>query len=106
MAMPTVEEALEHLGYDYADEATTRNARRALAAAKSTLRGSVGDDVEELMPDDPRAAELVLIYLDDLWDERGTSAKVSGATRRMVHDMEWQLRLELQRLRDAEGVGV
>lgn len=106
MALPTIEEALEHLGYDYADDVTQRNAARALSAAVATLRGSVGDDVEELMPNDPRAAELVLIYLDDLWDEKGTSAKVSVATRRLVHSMEWQLRLELSRLREAEGATV
>lgn len=105
MALPTVEEALEHLGYDSTDPVIVRNVTRDLSAAVALLRGSVGDDVEDLMPDDARAADLVLVYLEDLWDERGLSAKASGAARRLVHDMEWQLRLELQRLRDAATKG-
>lgn len=103
--MPTIEEALEHLGIDYADEVVTANVNRALAAAVSFLRGSVGNDVETYLPDDPRVAELVLIYTDDLYSDRGVvSSKVSNATRRLVAGMELQLRLELQRAKEAAGV--
>lgn len=98
--MPTYEEALEHLGIDYADALIEANVKRALKTAVATLHGSVGEDAETLLPDDPRIAELVLIFTDDLYSNRGVSAKVSGATRRMVHDMEWQLRLELRQLRE------
>lgn len=103
--MPTVEEALQYMGYDYPDDVVTANVIRALATAEATLRGAVGDDVADLLPDDPRANELVLIYADDLFTNRGLSAKVSGATRRMVQDMELQLRMELRRKR-AEVAGV
>lgn len=103
--MPTIEEALEHLGIDYADEVVTANVNRALAAAVSFLRGSVGNDVETYLDDDPRVAELVLIYTDDLYSDRGVvSSKVSNATRRLVAGMELQLRLELQRAKEAAGV--
>lgn len=103
--MPTIEEALEHLGIDYADEVVTANVNRALAAAVSFLRGSVGNDVETYLPDDARVAELVLIYTDDLYSDRGVvSSKVSNATRRLVASMELQLRLELQRAKEAAGV--
>lgn len=103
MALPTLDEALQHLGYDETDEAVNANATRALATAKQTLLGAVGDDVEFYLPDDPRAAELVLMYLDDLWDERGTSAKVSGSTRRLTQTLELQLRLELRRKKELVG---
>lgn len=102
--MPTVDEALAYLGIDYPDTVVTANVTRALAAAEKTLHGAVGEDVEDLMPDDPRAKELVLIYMDDLYSERGVSAKVSGATRRMVADMVLQLQLELRTLREAATV--
>lgn len=102
--MPTLDEALNYLGIDYADAMVTANVTRALATAEKTLRGAVGDDVETYLPDDPRAAELVLIYLDDLYSDRGVSAKVTGATRRLVADMELQLRLELRRAKEAAGV--
>lgn len=99
--MPTIEEALIYLGIDYPDEVVTKNVTRALNTARRTLLGAVGEDVDEFLPDDPRATELILIYTDDLYSERGASAKVSGATRRLVHDMELQLRMELAAAREA-----
>lgn len=99
--MPTVEEALIYLGIDYTDDVVTANVRRALAAAVKTLHGSVGEDIEEYMPGDPRAKELVLLYLDDLYTNRGLAYKQIGSQRRLIADMEWQLRLELRQLREA-----
>lgn len=93
--MPTIEEALLYKGIDYTDAVVEANATRALATARQTVLGAVGDDVDKYLPDDPRVNELTLIYFDDLYSERGVSAKVSGATRRLVQDMELQLRLEL-----------
>lgn len=101
--MPTIEDCLAYLGIDYADDLIRKNVTRALATAIKVLHGAVGEDVETLMPNDSRARELVLIYMDDLYSEKGVSAKVSGATRRMVTDMELQLRLELRTLREEAG---
>lgn len=99
--MPTIEEAMAYLGIDYPDDTITQNVTRALATAVKTLQGAVGADVAELLPGDPRAAELVLIYLDDLYSDRGVSVKVSGATRRLVQTMELQLQMELRAAREA-----
>lgn len=99
--MPTYEEALQYLGIDYADEVVAYNVRRALATARQTLYGAVGEDVEQLLPDDFRTKELILIYTDDLYSNRGVNAKVSNATRHLVHTMEWQLKLELRMKREA-----
>ena len=101
--MPTVEDALEYLGIDYPDDLIRKNVTRALATAIKILHGAVGEDVETLMPMDSRVLELVLIYTDDLYSERGVSAKVSGATRRLVADMVLQLQLELRTLREVAG---
>lgn len=101
--MPTIDDVLAYLGIDYADDAVTKNVQSALNTAKQVLLGSIGADVETYLPDDPRVAELVKIYVDDLYSERGVSAKVSGATRQLVNTMEWQLRLELERAREAAG---
>ena len=97
--IPTAEQALMHLGIDCPDLETGLIVRHKLAAAVATLRGAVGADVDELMPNDPRVAELVYTYLDDLYSNRGVSAKVSGATRQLVQTTELQLRMELRRLR-------
>lgn len=99
----TTQEALIYLGIDYPDDMVSANVTRALATAHKVLHGAVGADVDTYLPDDSRAKELVLIYLDDLYSQRGISAKVSGATRRLVHDMELQLRLELARAKEAEA---
>jgi len=101
--VPTIEDALAYLGIDYPDDLIRKNVTRALATAIKTLHGAVGEDVETLMPGDSRAQELVLIYLDDLYSERGVSAKVTGATRRMVADMVLQLQMELRTLREEAG---
>lgn len=101
--MPTIEDCLAYLGIDYADDLVRKNVTRALATAVKVLHGAVGEDVDTLMPNDSRAQELVLIYMDDLYSEKGVSAKVSGATRRMVADMEMQLRLELRAHREEAG---
>lgn len=101
--MPTIDEALAYLGIDYTDTVVLANVQRALAAAGQTLRGAVGADVDKLMGDDPRVKELVLVFMDDLYSQRGLSAKVTGATRRMVADMVLQLQLELRTLREEAG---
>lgn len=99
--MPTFEEALQYLAIDYADEVVTANVKRALEAARRAVHGSVGDDVEILMEGDARVKELILLYLDDLYSTRGLTNKAIGSTRRLVTDLEWQLRLELRQRREA-----
>ncbi len=98
--MPTYEEALAYLGIDYADDVVKRNVTRAMATAAKTLQGALGADVLQLLPDDERVKELALIYTDDLYSTRGVAAKVSGATRQLVHTMELQLKLELRAMRE------
>lgn len=102
--MPTFDEVLTYLGLDYVDDVIINNVERALATAARTLRGAVGFDVEQLLPDDERVKELVLIYTDDLYSNRGVSAKVSAATRHMVQTMELQLKMELRKLREEASV--
>jgi hypothetical protein len=104
--MPSLNDALDYMGIDYADDKVSKNAQRALDTAKRTLRGAVGDDVFDLLPGDERAKELVLMYTDDLYSERGIGGKVSAATRKLAADMELQLRLELRRAREAAANGV
>lgn len=98
--MPNYEDALVHLGIDYPDENIKKIVMQKLAAAVATVQGAVGADVDLLLPDDPRVKELVLTYLDDLYSNRGMSAKVSNAVRLSMASMELQLRMELRQLRE------
>lgn len=103
--MPTLEEALLYLGYDESDPMIIANVTRSLAAAVGLLKGAVGDDVETYLPDDQRIPELVLHYLDDLTADRGvTSSKANSAKRRLIADLELQLRLELRQAKEAASV--
>lgn len=106
MAWPNIEDLKAYCGIDYADEMVEKNLTRALSTANATLKGAIGDDVQQLLPDYPVAHELVLIYGDDLYSNRGVfnsdNAKVSGATRRMTHDLEEQARMEYRKAKGAK----
>ena len=90
----SIEEVLAYLGIDYADDMVTNNIERAIKTADFYLKGSIGEDYPI---EDPRAKELALIIISDLYDNRGLSSTVSGNTRRLVDDLSLQLRLELRR---------
>lgn len=98
MAWPTIDDFKAYSGIDYADEMVTKNLERALSAAINLVKGSIASDLDTILADDERVSLLALIYADDLYSGRGVlnsdSAKVSGATRRMVNDLETQLRME------------
>jgi hypothetical protein len=103
--MMTLADALDHLGYDEVDDKIRRVVGGELEESKAYLCGAVGADILELMPDDPRLDILLKAYLDDRHDDRGvTSAKAAAAKREMVHSTEWQLRLELARIREEAAV--
>ena len=89
--MPTFQDVLDYLGYDYADDMIKRNIERSIKVADSYLKGSIGKNYPL---DDPRAKELALIVISDLYDNRGITEKVSGNVRRLVDDFSLQLRLE------------
>ena len=90
----SVDEVKDNLGIDYADEMVERNINRAIKTADAYLKGSIG---ENYPVDDPRAKELALIIISDLYDNRGFNSTVSGNTRRLVDDLSLQLLLELRR---------
>lgn len=90
----SVEEVLAELGIDYADDMVNKNINRAIKTADAYLKGSIG---ENYPVEDPRAKELALIIISDIYDNKGLKDTVSGNTRRLVDDMSLQLRLELRR---------
>ncbi len=103
--MVTIEDALTHLGIDYADKAVTANVRAALDAAEYRMLGAVGYKVREFLPEDPRVDQLVRIYLTENYDERSASMKTGNARSRLATDLELQLRLELRAAQDQAGGG-
>lgn len=92
--MLTTQEVMDYLGIDYTDEMVTWNINRLIQTANSWLKGAIGTDYPA---DDPRAKELALIVISDLYDNRGMAEKVSGNVRRLVDDFALQLRLEMRK---------
>ena len=90
----SVEEVLAYLGIDYSDEMVEKNIERSIKTADAYLKGSIGANYPV---DDPRAKELALIIVADLYENRGLQSTISGNTRRLVDDLSSQLRLELRR---------
>lgn len=97
--MPTIEEVLAYLGYDVSDNMVRKNVERSIQTADYYLRGSIGENYPE---DDPRIKELALIFISDIYENRGMIEKTSGNVRRLVDDMSLQLRLELSRASSEE----
>lgn len=97
----SVEDVLAELGIDYADDMVNKNITRAIKTADAYLKGAIG---ENYPVDDPRAKELALIIISDLYDNRGLKDTVSGNTRRLVEDMCLQLQLELRRATNEKSI--
>lgn len=90
----SADEVKQYLGIDYADDMVNANIERAIKTADAYLKGSIGDNYPV---EDPRAKELALIIISDLYDNRGLHDTMSGNVRRLVDDFSLQLRLELRR---------
>ena len=100
--MVTVEDVKAYLGIDYADDMVNANITRAINTADAYLKGSIGNNYPT---EDPRAKELALIIVDDLYSNRGSqSTNISGNCKRLVDDMSLQLRLELRRGSHEQGL--
>ena len=95
--MVTLNDALEHLGIDFADEVVERNVTRALETGKALMRGAVGEDVDDYLHGDPRIDQLVLLYTAEAYDSREASQKQASVRNRLTHDLELQLKMELRR---------
>lgn len=88
------QDVYNYLGIDIVDSMITANVTRAIATADAYLKGAVGADYPV---EDPRAKELALIFIADLYDNRGMLEAVNKNVRQLVDDFLLQLRLELRR---------
>lgn len=89
----TIQDAKDQLGIDWADPATERRLTKTIAAAGKFLEGSLGVGYPA---DDPRAEELALLVVSELYDNHDMTEKVSANVRRLVNDFSLQIRLEMR----------
>jgi uncharacterized phage protein (predicted DNA packaging) len=90
----SITDVKNYLGIDYSDEMIDANINRMIKSADSYLKGAIGEDYPS---NDPRAVELALMIISDLYDNRDLADKSSGNVRRFIQDATLQLKLELQR---------
>lgn len=83
----------EHLGIDFSDDASDRRVESLIKVADAFLKGAIGENYNA---NDPRAIQLSLMIITDLYDNISMSAKKEAVYRKMAHDMELQMRLELR----------
>ncbi len=97
----TNEMVKQYLGIDVTDDMIEANISRLIPVADAYLKSAIGEGYPE---NDPKAVELGLIIIADLYENRFvTSDKVSNQTRRIVEDFGLQLRLELARSKAVTG---
>lgn len=88
-----VQDVKDYLGIDYTDDMTDRRLTRAMAVSDAFLKGALG---ENYPVDDYRAQELALMIIADVYDHRELTAKEQVSYRKLAHDFELQLRLEMR----------
>ena len=89
----TMETLRDHLGIDYEDPSTSRILSRLLSLADRYMIGALGKGYPA---DDERVIQAQLMICDDLYSSRGTSDKVSGATRKLLDNLLLQVRMEMR----------
>ena len=89
----SADEVNEYLGIDFADETSDRRIKSLITVADAFLEGAIGQDYPR---EDPRIKELALMIVGDLYDHRTLSAKQENSYRKLAHDFEWQIRLEMR----------
>lgn len=89
----STQDVKDYLGIDFTDDMTERRIERSIRVADKFLIGALGKDYPR---DDERAQELALMIIADLFDNRELSQKQASMYRKLAHDFELQLRLEMR----------
>lgn len=91
--MITLDEAKAYLRIDLPDEKDLAMLQLAIDASDRWMISAVGSCYDE---DDPKAKELQLMVIADLYDNRTTTELNQYNVRRLFYDLALQLRLELR----------
>lgn len=87
----TINDVKDYLGINWEDVTLERRITRLLQVADSLLTGAIGKDY---VKNDPRAQELTLMIVADLFDNRDLTQKEKSTYRKIAQDFELQMRLE------------
>lgn len=71
-----------------------RNITRLIKFADLYLKGAIGKNYPV---EDERAKQIALLVISDLYDYRDLDSKnISNTTRKLLNDLEWQLKMEMR----------
>ena len=104
--MVTLQDALDYLGIDETDDVIERRVVKAMQSGEAMMRGAVGEDVREMLPDDPRIDELALYFTGEAYDDRAGSQKQVSVRSRYACDLELQLKTARRRAMLQAGGGI
>lgn len=95
----TFEEVCDYMGYMIVevvkDEVVKRNIERLIKFSDAYLQGAIG---KKYPRKDERAKQIALLVISDLYDYRDLDSKnISNTTRKLLNDLEWQLKTEMRK---------
>lgn len=99
-SMPvTLEEVCDYMGFEESEvlleenHVIKRNIERLIKFSDVYLKGAIG---KKYPKDDERAKEIALLVISDLYENRDLDSKnISNTTRKLLNDIEWQLKMEM-----------
>lgn len=78
-----------------------RNIIRLINFSNLYLQGAIGKNYPT---EDERAKQIALLVISDLYDYRDLDSKnISNTTRKILNDLEWQLKIELRNVATESG---
>jgi hypothetical protein len=101
----TLEEVCDNMGYLVdeveKDEVVKRNIVRLIKFSDLYLKGAIGNNYPK---EDERAKQIALLVISDLYDYRDLDSKnINNTTRKLLNDLEWQLKTELMKNGDEQS---
>jgi hypothetical protein len=100
----SMQEVCDYMGFVVSeveeDLIIKRNILRLISFSDSYLKGAIGKDYPT---DDERAKQIALLVISDLYEYRNLDSKnISNTVRKIINDIELQLKLELRNRRVEE----
>lgn len=97
----SIEEVCDYMGFLTVEveaeenQVVKRNIIRLIKFSDMYLQGAIG---EKYPKEDERAKQIALLVISDLYDYRDLDSKnISNTTRKLLNDLEWQLKTEMRR---------
>lgn len=103
----SIQEVCDYMGFLESEveaeenQIVKRNIIRLINFSNLYLQGAIGKNYPT---EDERAKQIALLVISDLYDYRDLDSKnISNTTRKILNDLEWQLKIELRNAATESG---